>query len=225
MVLAITRSVIFAKVVVALTGLVMVGFIIGHTSGNLLIFVGQDAINTYAQGLKDIGAALWVVRSALIISVVLHIYYTLKLTALNKAAKPIGYKKTTYKRSTFASRNMTILGLTILFFIIYHLLHYTFQVTHPQFKDLQDSLGRHDVYNMIVAGFQNPIICIFYILGVLGLGYHLRHGIQSMIHTIGLNSDSAKKYSNLFAKLITIFAVVGLGSIPISVLIGLVGGK
>jgi succinate dehydrogenase / fumarate reductase cytochrome b subunit len=224
MVLAITRSVIFAKVVVAITGLIMVGFMIGHTSGNLLMYVGQDAINAYAQGLRDLGAGLWAARAVLIVSVLLHIYYTLKLTALNKSAKPIGYKKKTFKRSTFASKNMTILGVTVLLFLIYHLAHYTFQVTHPEFKSLEDNLGRHDVYSMILAGFSNPMIGVIYILGVVGLGYHLLHGIQSMVHTLGFNSDTAKKYSNLFAKLITAFTVVGLCSIPIAVLTKVIGG-
>lgn len=225
MVLAITKSVIFAKAVVAITGLAMVGFIIGHTSGNLLMYVGPDAINAYAQGLRDLGPGLWVARIVLLISVILHIYYTLKLTAMNREAKPVGYKKKTYKRTTFASKNMTILGVTILAFLIYHLLHYTFQVTHPQYAEWEDALGRHDVYRMVVAGFNKPIISIFYVIGVLGLGYHLRHGIQSMVHTLGFNGDSTKKYANLFAKLITAFSVIGLGSIPIAVLLGLVGGQ
>lgn len=223
MVLSLTKSVIFAKVIVAITGLAMVGFIIGHTAGNILVYVGQDAINTYAQGLKDLGAGLWVVRIGLIVAVLLHIFYSIKLAGMNKAAKPIGYKKSTYKRSTFGSKNAVILGITVLAFLIYHLLHYTFQLTHPEYKDMADALGRHDVYTMMITGFGKPIISIIYVIGVLGLGYHLRHGIQSMVHTLGFNGGSVSNYSNLAAKLITAFVVLGLGSIPIAVLTGLVG--
>jgi succinate dehydrogenase / fumarate reductase cytochrome b subunit len=220
------NSLIISKILVAITGLMMVGFILGHTAANVLVFLGpdlgRDLLNTYAAGLKDAPLLLWGARGGLIVALIVHVLMTIKLVMLNKASKPINYKVKNHHRANFASQGMMIFGLVILFFLIYHLMHYTFGVTHPEFMDYTDLKGRHDVYKMVVAGFQQPIISIFYVVAVIGLGFHLKHGVQSMIHTLGISSNNimanTKKVSNILSIAITLL----LAFIPISILLGLV---
>jgi succinate dehydrogenase / fumarate reductase cytochrome b subunit len=208
----------------------MVGFIIGHTAGNALMYIGiadpsagQDAINTYAYALKSNAPLLWGTRIALLISVILHVYYTLKLAGMNSSANPVKYKVKKKTTSTFGSSNATWLGLMILFFVIYHLAHYTFLVTHNEYATMMDPQGRHDVYSMVLAGFSKPIISIFYVLGVVSLGFHLKHGVQSMVHTLGFHGPNIKEKANKASNLIAFFVTVFLGFIPLAVLLGLVG--
>lgn len=220
------NSLIISKVLVAVTGLMMVGFILGHTAANTLVYLGpdlgRDLLNAYAAGLKDAPLLLWGARGGLIVALIVHVLMTIKLVMLNKASKPINYKVKNHHRANFASQGMMIFGLVILFFLIYHLMHYTFGVTHPEFMDYTDLKGRHDVYKMVVAGFQQPIISIFYVVAVIGLGFHLKHGVQSMIHTLGISSNNimanTKKVSNILSIAITLL----LAFIPISILLGLV---
>lgn len=227
MVIPLMRSVIFSKIIVAITGAAMVGFLLGHTAGNALVYLGpemgREAINAYAQGLKDTPLLLWGTRIAMLVSVVLHVFYTLRLSAMNRAANPVNYKVKKSTTSSFGSKYATSLGIVILLFVIYHLMHYTFQVTHPEYVTMTDAMGRHDVYSMIVAGFSKPLISIFYVLAVASLGFHLKHGIQSMVHTLGLNGPNIKDKANKASTLIALFVTIFLGFIPIAVLIGLVG--
>lgn len=222
------KSSILSKFVVAITGLIMVGFIVGHTLGNLLIYAGPEAINTYAVGLQDLGPALWIARIVLIISLILHVVATINLVRHNRAVAG-NYKVNNYKASTFSARFMGYAGLTILFFVIYHLLHFTFGVTDPNDYARQYLLdnGRvvHDVYTMVVLGFRNVIVSVFYILAVVFLGLHLKHGFHSLFQTLGIHG---KKFTPMIQKVAVAFSViivVSLISIPISVMLGLVGGQ
>lgn len=222
------KSNILSKIVVAVTGLIMVGFIIGHTLGNLLVFAGPEALNAYAIGLRDLGPALWVARIVLIISVILHIITTVKLTLHNKAVGG-DYKVNNYKASTFSGRFMAYAGLTILFFVLYHLAHFTWGLVDPNdfAREYLLTDGRivHDVYTMVVLGFRNFIISGFYILAVIFLGFHLKHGFHSAFQTLGLHG---KKFTPMIQKIavaLSVLIVVSLISIPISVMLGLVGGQ
>jgi len=222
------KSSILSKFVVAITGLIMVGFIVGHTLGNLLIYAGPEAINTYAVGLKDISGVVWAMRIVLIISLILHVIATINLVRHNRAVAGT-YKVNNYKASTFSARFMAYAGLTILFFIIYHLLHFTFGVTDPGDFSRQYLLenGRivHDVYSMVVLGFRNIIVSVFYIIAVIFLGLHLKHGFHSLFQTLGIHG---KKFTPMIQKVAVAFSiiiVVSLISIPISVMLGLVGGQ
>ncbi|MCX6147187.1 MAG: succinate dehydrogenase cytochrome b subunit [Candidatus Kapabacteria bacterium] len=221
------KSTILSKILVAVTGLLLVLFIVGHTLGNLLVYLGPNAINTYALGLKKLGALLWVVRGGLIFAVLIHIIATIRLTLYNKTAKPINYTVTGYITSTFSSRTMAIAGLTILFFVIYHLLHFTLGVTNPEFMKLETNLhgeNVHDVFTMMITGFRNPLVSGFYILAVSFLGLHLNHGVKSLFHTLGI---AGPIFTPMIAKISTVFAIVICGaliSIPISVMLRIVGG-
>lgn len=222
------KSNILSKIVVAVTGLIMVGFIIGHTLGNLLVFAGPEAINTYAVGLQDLGPALWIVRIVLILAAILHVITTINLVRHNRAVSG-SYKVNNYKAATFSGRFMAYAGLTILFFVLYHLAHFTWGIVDPAdySREYLLSNGRivHDVYSMIVLGFRNVLISAFYIIAVIFLGLHLKHGIHSSFQTLGIHG---KKFTPMIQKIavaLSVIIVVSLISIPISVMLGLVGGQ
>lgn len=220
------NSLIISKILVAISGLMMVGFILGHTAANILVYLGPDLgrelLNAYGAGLRETPLLLWGARGGLIVALIVHVLLTIKLVMLNKSAKPVNYKVKNYKRATFASQGMAIFGLVILFFLIYHLMHYTFGVTHPEFMEFLDEKGRHDVYRMVITGFQQPLISVFYVIAVIGLGFHLKHGIQSMIHTLGISSNKIMANTRKISNLLSIAITILLAFIPISILLGLV---
>ena len=214
------KSSIGAKVVMALTGLVLFGFVIVHMLGNLQLFLGPDAINSYAAFLKSKPALVWSVRGFLLLAVALHIGAGVWLAALNQAARPTGYAKKSWRKASFSSRTMIWSGVTLLAFIIYHLLHFTVGSVHPENFHLLDIEGRHDVHAMMVLGFQNLGVSISYIIAMLLLGLHLSHGASSMFQSLGLNHP---RYNPLLSKVGPVFAaviVLGNISMPLAVLMG-----
>lgn len=218
------RSTILSKYIVAITGILMVLFIIGHTLGNLQVFLGAEALNQYAVDLRKLGPLLWIARITLIVAVFLHIIATINLNKRNK--KVAGdYKKRSYKKTTFAGKAMVYAGIMIFFFIVYHLLHFTFGATHPEHYQMVDEMGRHDVYGMVILGFKEPLVSIFYIIAVIFLGLHLKHGTHSVFQTLGISGDSFKSKMQALATAFAIFIVVALCSIPIAILAGFIGGN
>ncbi|PKL80954.1 MAG: succinate:quinone oxidoreductase [Ignavibacteriae bacterium HGW-Ignavibacteriae-4] len=222
------KSNILSKFVVAITGIILVGFIIGHTLGNLLIFAGPEALNTYAIGLRDLGPTLWVVRIVLIIAAILHVITTINLVRQNKKIAS-GYKVSNYKASTFSARFMGYAGLTILFFVLYHLAHFTLGFVDASTFNMEATLenGRvvHDVYSMVVIGFRNVIVSLFYILAVSFLGLHLKHGIHSMFQSLGIHGKKFTPMIQKVAAIVALIIVISLISIPISIMLGIVGGQ
>ena len=152
--IAFYQSSIGKKYIVAVTALVLILYVLGHLLGNLQIYLGPDKINRYAEFLHQLGPILWVVRVFLIVAFVTHIVATIQLARKNRRAKPQKYAVASYQRSTRASRTMIVSGLIVLCFVIYHLLQFTLLVTDPEFRQLHDSLGRHDVYRMLILGVQ-----------------------------------------------------------------------
>lgn len=217
------RSSIGKKIIVALTGLVLLGFIIGHLLGNLQIFLGPDWINSYAEHLRALGPLLWLIRAFLLVSVILHIYFTISLALDNRRARPQRYAEKDYTKATFASRYMWLSGLVVLAFIIYHLAHFTLVVADPRLAALKpDALGRHDVFSMMVYGFRNVIVSAFYVLAMFLLMLHLTHGASSFFQSLGWND---KKLTPRLARGGRVFAWLiffGYTSIPVAVLLGLV---
>lgn len=208
------------KSLMAVSGLALTGFLLGHLAGNLLVFAGPEAINSYAKGLLDLGALLWVIRSGLLIIFVLHIYFGITLTIENKRARPIAYSCEKTIQASLASRSMHITGLVILFYLIFHLAHFTIGVVDPSVYDRYDASGRHDVYNMIIYGFQNPIFSVSYILAMMAMALHLSHGLPSLFQSMGLSSD---RFTTAFKKTgiaVAIFLFIGFTSIPVAVWIG-----
>src|SRR5262245_20314933 len=207
--------------IVAVTGVILILFVIGHLVGNLQIFLGPEWINGYSQHLHDLGPFLWLIRGFLIIVVVAHIYYTIRLAIENRRARPTAYRRREIVKATLASRTMVMSGLILLTFIIYHLLHFTFRTTDPRFPSLpMDPLGHYDVYSMIILGFQNPVVSGFYILGMFLLALHLSHGFSSFFQSLGLNDKKLAPRLTLAGRIFAWLLFVGYSSIPAAVLLG-----
>jgi succinate dehydrogenase cytochrome b subunit len=214
------RSSVGKKMIVALTGVVLIAFVVGHLLGNLQIFLGPDWVNSYAEHLRALGPLLWVIRIFLLVTVLLHIFYTISLAIENRRARPARYKKKNNVKATFASRSMAMSGLIVLTFILYHLAHFTVRVTDPRFLLLKaDPLNRYDVYSMMVYGFQNIFVSAFYVLGIFLLTLHLSHGTSSFFQSLGLNNDKLAPRLAFAGRLLAWGLFIGYTSIPIAVLL------
>jgi len=214
------QSSIGKKFTVAVTGIILIVFVIGHLLGNLEIYLGQDHTNWYAEFLRSTGPLLWIVRIILILAVIVHIVATIQLTAENRRAKPKKYAVKAPQASTFASRTMIYSGLLVLCFVIYHLLHFTFQTTNPEFRTLTDGQGRHDVYHMVILGFRQPLISLFYVVALFLLSVHLSHGFASVTQTLGINNRKLSALISNGGRVLSWLIFAGYISIPITVLVG-----
>lgn len=206
------------KAVMAVTGVLLFGFLIGHMVGNLQFFQGPEKLNTYAENLRHLMPALIVVRIGLLVIAVLHIASSISLVRSQRAARPVGYARKQNVGSTYASRTMYWSGPIVLAFLIYHLLHFTIGTVHPSFRDLRP-------YENVVAGFSNPIVAIAYIIAMTLLGMHLYHGLWSMFQTLGFAHPRYTPKLKAFAKVFTVVLVLGFISVPIAVLAGLRPGQ
>jgi len=216
------NSSIGIKVIVAITGFLLLLFVIGHMRGNLQIYLGQDALNHYGEKLRAIPALLWAVRLGLLAVFGVHVFFTIRLALLNRAARPVAYARKQAIKSTLSSRTMVVTGLMTLAFILYHLMHFTFRVTNPAYKTLLDAQGRFDVYSMVILGFQNVFISIAYMVGMVLLGYHLTHGVASIFQTVGLSTPRTQHIYERVAFVVAAVIVIGNISIPLSILFGLI---
>jgi succinate dehydrogenase / fumarate reductase cytochrome b subunit len=215
------QSSIGKKIIVALTGAALVGFLVGHLAGNLLMYAGPEAFNTYAHQLKSMKALLWGARIGLLVFFVTHIVATIQLTLQNKAARPQAYAKHKAQVSGMASRTMIFSGLTVLAFVIFHLLHYTLGVNSPELMKATYNLHGtqvHHAYQMVITGFSSPAISGFYILSMFLLCTHLSHGIQSIFQTLGLVTHRLSPLFKGFSIFLSALLFIGFTSIPISVL-------
>jgi succinate dehydrogenase / fumarate reductase cytochrome b subunit len=199
----------------ALTGLVLFGYVVGHMLGNLQIYLGPAALNAYAVKLREMPALLWGVRLLLLVSVALHVWAAVSLTRTNIAARPVGYRERGNRESTYASRTMRWSGVILLLFIVYHLLHLTLGTVHPSFVP-------GDVFHNVVSGFQVGVAPFFYVLAMLALGLHMFHGVWSLMQTVGLSHPRYDRLRYAFAALVTAAVVLGNLSFPIAVMTGLV---
>jgi succinate dehydrogenase / fumarate reductase cytochrome b subunit len=215
------RSSVGKKMIVAITGIILILFVIGHLLGNLQIFIGPDWINGYSEHLRDLGPLLWLIRIFLLATVITHIYVTIQLAIENRRARPEAYIDKRYVKATFASRHMVMSGLIVLAFIVYHLAHFTVRVTDPRFGLLKaDPLGHYDVYSMMVYGFQNYYVSGFYVIGLFLLTLHLSHGSSSFFQSLGLNDKKLTPRLALGGRIFAWLLFIGYTSIPIAVLLG-----
>ena len=207
----------------AVTGQFMILYVIAHVLGNYTIFAG--AINAYAEGLRHwpYTIILWSSRTLLLISVILHTWYGIILKLENRKAKPETYALTRYRSASLAGRTMVWSGLLIALFLIFHLLHFTFQVIEPGIAATAhpDALGRPDVLTTVVGSFQRAGIAALYVVGVLGLGLHLYHGIESSIQTEGLNNDRTLPVVVRTGMAISVVLFLMYAAIPVSILMGI----
>ena len=208
-------STIGKKAVMAVSGLILFGFLIAHMLGNLQFFLGREVMNHYAETLHGNPALLWTVRIILLVSVILHIWSSIELTRLKKQARPVGYIKHGNVQASVASRTMIWSGLVILVFVVFHLLHLTTGTVHPQFVPL-------NAYDNLIYGLRVVPVGLFYIVAMIFVGMHLSHGIWSMFQSVGF---SHPKYTPVIKKFAAIFSwllIAGFISIPIAILAGIV---
>jgi succinate dehydrogenase / fumarate reductase, cytochrome b subunit len=205
------------KVIMAVTGAVLFLFVFGHMIGNLQVFEGPERLNAYGRFLHGVPEILWLVRSVLILSVLLHIWSSIQLAVRKTKARPVGYSKRDNVASTYASRTMYWSGPILLAFVIYHLLHLTAGVIHPE-----GGFVEADVYHNVVTGFQVWYVSAWYIFSMILLGFHIRHGAWSMFQSMGMNHPRHTPILKNAALILALIIVCGYVSIPVSILLGLV---
>ena len=208
-------STIGRKVVMAVTGLVLFGFVVGHFVGNLTLYLGPEAINAYSRFLHGFlhGGGLWVARAVLLACAVLHVWAATSLTLDSWAARPDGYRRWKAKDSTYASRTMRWGGVILFAFIVFHILHLTLGRFHPDYRP-------GDVYHNLVAGFQVWPVALFYVVGMVLLALHLDHGVWSLCQTLGLSHPRYKRWARAAARGFALLILVGNCSFPLAVLAG-----
>jgi succinate dehydrogenase / fumarate reductase cytochrome b subunit len=207
-------STVGKKVVMAVTGILLVGFVIAHMLGNLQMFLGADAMNKYAAFLKSTGELLWVARAGLFVAAVLHIISAVQLTMINRAARPTPYAKREPQVSTLASKTMRVGGIILAAFIIYHIGHFTLGTFHPAFSHT-------GVYGNVIIGFRSPWVVAFYVLAMASLGLHLFHGAWAGFRTLGLQKQSPTPLQRSLALGVALLVWAGFTVIPVAVLLGI----
>ena len=215
-------SSIAKKTIMAVTGLILFGWIVGHMSGNLKVFQGAEKFNAYAEFLREMGAplfpesgVLWLVRGALTLALVLHVWSATSLTLINRRARDKDYETRKSVQLDYAARTMRWSGYLIAFYIVFHLMHLTWGNVHHNFV-----LG--NPYANLVSGFQILPIALVYIAANLLLGMHLYHGLWSMFQSLGLNHPSYNASRRYFAVAFAVVVCLGFISVPVAVLTGIV---
>jgi len=210
------------KIAMALTGLILVGFVFIHMIGNLKIYQGPEKFNAYAEFLREVGypvfgheQALWIARLVLLAVVVVHMLMVLQLWLQSRRARLQGYKVVDDLSFSYASGTMRWGGLVVIAFVIYHILHLTLGTVHPSFEP-------GEAYQNVVAGFSVWPVSAFYILAMLPLGLHLYHGLWSITQTLAIQNPTVKKWRRPAAAVVAVVIVLGNISIPLSVLTGVV---
>ena len=197
----------------AVTGIIGILYVIGHMSGNLLMFAGQEAIHEYALLLRTSMPLLWAVRLVLIAAVILHVVAAYQVTMMARRARPDGYVERKPRVTTWAARTIKWGGVLLLVFIVYHVMHMTLGTVHPRFTHL-------DPYNNLVIGFQNPLVVAFYLLAMVALGLHLYHGGWAVVRTLGVAQPTVHPLRRKIALILAIVVAVGFAIIPIAVVAG-----
>lgn len=216
-------STVGKKIMMAVTGVILIGFVVGHMIGNLKVFQGPEAFNHYAEGLRTFGdpffgrgQLLWIIRLVLLAAVTIHIVAAVQLVTRSKAARSVGYAK--YERGmafSYASRTMAWGGFIILAFVVYHLLHLTLGNVHPDFV-------HGDAYHNFVTGFHSVPVSLAYMAAMIPLGFHLYHGFWSMLQTLGATNPKWNHIRRPIAAALALIVVLGNISFPVAVLAGLV---
>lgn len=203
------------KAIMASTGVILAGFVVAHLLGNLQIFLGPEQFNGYARTLRNLPELLWPARIVLLVSVILHIWSSLHLAVTKSEARPIGYVKSKPTGSSYASRTMYWSGPIIAAFVIYHLMQFTFGAGGTPYQEF-------DAYGNVINGFRVPVVAAFYIIAMGLLCLHLRHGLWSMVQSLGFAHPRHTPAIKRAASLISLFIFFGFISIPIAVVTRLI---
>ena len=210
-------SMVGKKAVMGLTGLIWIGFVILHSLGNLLVFRGSAAINSYSHFLKSTGELLWALRAVLFVAVILHVGAAIQLTRQNRAARPIGYTKREAQVATISSRTMRWGGALILVFLVVHILHFTTGNIRPA-----GVFSREDVYANVVTSFSIWWVALFYVVAMIALGLHLFHGAWSSVRSIGVSPASPQPLHRRISLVIAVFVWAAFTAVPVAVFSGIV---
>ena len=210
-------STIGKKIVMAGSGAILAGFVLAHMLGNLQLYLGAEALNAYSVFLREVlhGAGLWIVRAVLLAALGLHVWAAASLTAADRAARPVRYREFEPRESTYASRTMRWSGVLLFAFVVYHLLDLTFGTVNPSFQS-------GNVFHNVVASFRVAPVALFYVAAMLLLWLHLRHGMWSMLRTLGLGHPRYERMAQRFAAAFATVVVAGNVSFPLAVLFGFV---
>jgi len=218
------KSSIGAKALMAITGIVLVLFVIGHMVGNLQVFLGPDQLNHYAHTLQSLGPILWIIRLVLLTTLVAHIWSAVVVVRMSVTARPVAYQKRKDLATGFAARTMLVSGIVVALFIVYHILHFTTGTI-----DMAGSYGQQlangegaDVYKMVVEGFQHPLTTLVYCLATVVLCLHLSHGVSSLMQTLGFRNDSNASCIDKIGPVLAIIILIGNLSMPLAALTGLI---
>ena len=210
------------KVVMAVTGLLMVLFVVGHLLGNLSIFAGANGINAYAAKLHEMAPVVWITRVVMLVSVVTHLALSIQITLENEAANPHKYAVDRSLRATFASKSMIWTGLLLGVFIVGHLLHFTIRSLPGTVLGV-DALNRFDVFAMVTDAFRRFSVSALYVVAMVALFLHLSHGVQSLFQTLGLSNDKLQPSYGTGGKVLSTIFLIGYSAIPVAILIHLLG--
>ena len=215
------KSTVGRKILMAVTGLMLVSFISVHLIGNLSVFAGPDGINAYAKHLHDLGPLVWLFRLAMLAIFAVHITFGVQLYLENRAATPDSYAVQKTLVTTFSAKTMVFTGLIILAFLLYHLLHFTVQITNPDISAHNialDAAMRPDVFTMVTASFQNAFISLVYIIAMVALTLHIYHGLSSWVQTFGLSNGDSQDKVILVGRLLAIGYGLAYIAIPLLLL-------
>ena len=224
-VLTLYRSTIGKKTIMAVTGLLLVGFVIGHMAGNLQVFIGAAKMNAYASFLKSLGEFLWLARIILLVALVLHVLMAWQLTRIKRKARPVDYTRRDPQVSTVASRTMRWGGVLLLVFIVFHILHFTTGTVFPAASSpdaMYPAWSHTDVYGNIISAFRTPWVVAFYVVAMLFLMLHLFHGAWSSVRTLGLSKPSSHPLHRRVATVIALAVWLGFSVIPVAVFLGVI---
>ena len=206
----------------ALTGLILTAFVFGHMVGNLQIFLGPEPINRYGHFLQSLGELLWLIRFVLLATLIVHIASAARLIVLNRRARPIAYVLDDSVQVTFAARTMPWTGMILLAFVVYHLAHFTLGTVQPELFSHHDELGRHDIYAMVVLGFQDWFVTAWYVVANALLALHLSHGVSSLFQSLGVTTPSLRwPLVDLAGPAVGTAVLIGNLAIPLASWLGL----
>jgi len=218
--LILSRSLVGQKMVMAVSGVILFAFVVGHLLGNLKVFEGAEKFNAYAEGLRTVGAPffgrsqlLWVARLVLLVSLAVHLWAAVGVTLASRRARPVDYRFLAATETTYAARTMRWGGVLILVYVIYHLLDFTFGRVNPSFQP-------GNVYHNVLASFQVWPVTAAYVAAMLVLGLHIYHGAWSALQTLGLHRPPTDRWRRGIAGAIAVVIAAGYISIPAAVLAG-----
>lgn len=219
---ALFGSTVGAKTLMALTGLALIGFLVTHMAGNLLLYAGPEVFNAYAKSIKSAGGGglVWLARGGLLTLFVVHVALAFKLQALNRGARPEGYAYEATIEASWASRYMLLTGILVFAFVAFHLAHLTVGLIDPAYLTWKDAEGRHDAYRMAVTVFSKPPVVIGYLVCMLILAVHLSHGFQSLFRSLGNSHERARAALSKASLGLAVFLALGFSAAPLGVISG-----